>query len=93
MALTQQIRDLKFGSPGAFVVFGFNADKTQADAIGGITTGEAIHHRAQRDVSVFVLIAPKHSTFWCHHSDHFKRLAANPDLLADGIAGRKEFRS
>ena len=91
MALTQEIRDLKFGCPGAFVVLGFNADKTQTDPVGGIPAGEAIHHRAQRDISVFVLVAPEYGTLGCHHSDHFKRLAANSNLLADGIAGWKEF--
>ena len=92
MTLTQKICDLKFGSPCAVVVFGLNADEAEADAVGRITAGETVHHGAQGDVGVFVLVASEHSTFGCHHSDHFKRLATNPHLLADGVARRKEFR-
>ena len=47
MPLPQQIGDLEFGRTGAGLITRFDADETEADAIGGIASRQPRHHRAE----------------------------------------------
>ena len=93
MPLPQQIGDLEFGRTGAGLITCFDADETEADAIGGIASRQPRHHRAEGDVSILILVAAEHGPFGRHHADNLERLAPDADLLPQSVAGGEEFQA
>ena len=90
MALAQQVRDLELCRTGAGLVTRLHADETEAHAVSGITTGQSVHHGAQRDIGVLVLVAAEHRTLWRHHTDHLEGLGSDAELLPQRFAGGKQ---